>query len=90
MNRGIYFRDRLSQLKFSSFCGVQENAEIVTKLGTFIHTQLTISTHHNNKTFPKPNVTQEHKPSPGNSLNTNNASTRFHTSSSGKIQNPLV
>jgi hypothetical protein len=37
MSRGIYIRDRLPQLKFS-FYGVEENAEMVTKLGTFIHT----------------------------------------------------
>jgi hypothetical protein len=64
MSRGIYIRDRLPRLKFSSFYGVQENADMVTKLGTFIHTEITISTHHSDKTFPKPNVTQELKPSP--------------------------
>ena len=38
MSRGMYIRDRLPQFKFSSFYGVQEKAEMVTKLGTFIHT----------------------------------------------------
>jgi len=32
-----------------------------------IHTYITISTHHDDKTFHKPNVMQERKPSPGNS-----------------------